>query len=119
MKTLSVLGSGMFIAPELYARTSKPCAKKVSSDSLGILAIGVRQRGLAIAMGACHYGKMVACCDADTSVFGKFQARLREFQSSDPVYYTDYRKALDRKQANQLPGEKPTTHTFFEQNCHY
>ena len=40
---------------------------------IGILSIGVNRRGLADALGACKFGKMVACCDVDIATFGPFQ----------------------------------------------
>ena len=97
LKRLTILGSGLFIAPGLSARSLNMRKRILPGNSPGILAIGVRQRGLAVAYGAAQYGKIVACCDVDTSTFAKFQARMKDIQSFDPVYYTDYRSALERK----------------------
>ncbi|MEX0981954.1 MAG: Gfo/Idh/MocA family oxidoreductase [Bacteroidales bacterium] len=96
LKTITILGSGLLTAPEITAMSSKMHDKTPEKD-LGILAIGVNRRGLAIALSACRYGKMIACCDVDTATFGLFQKRLREYQDEDAVYYTDYRAALERK----------------------
>lgn len=97
IKTLGLMGSGMLISPTLPARTISPLRSKKHAKDLGVLSIGIRKRGLAVAMGACNYGEMVACCDVDTAFFGPFQKKLASYQDSVPVYYTDYRKALERK----------------------
>jgi myo-inositol 2-dehydrogenase / D-chiro-inositol 1-dehydrogenase len=98
IKTISLLGTGMFISPTLSATPLQSGKKKKPvNKELGILSIGVRKRGLAVAMGACNYGKMVACCDVDTAIFGAFQKKLASYQDQVPVYYTDYRQALERK----------------------
>ena len=96
LKTISLLGSGILIPHEISVFSSKMDGN-IPEKELGILAIGVNKRGLAIALSACRYGKMIACCDADTATFGLFQKRLREYQEEDAVYYTDYRTALERK----------------------
>ncbi len=98
IKTIGLLGSGMFISPTLSATPMQTGKKRKSlNKELGVLSIGVRKRGLAVAMGASNYGKMVACCDVDTAVFGAFQKKLASYQDSVPVYYIDYRQALERK----------------------
>jgi len=96
LKTMTLFGSGMLMAPGISAMTSKMKSRNPKKD-LGILAIGVNGRGLAIALGACNFGKMIACCDADTATFGLFQKKLKDYQDEDAVYYTDYRAALERK----------------------
>ncbi len=96
LKSISLLGTGMLVAPVIQARSMKSSGKKSPQDKPGILAIGVNSRGMAVAMHACNFGTMVACCDADTATFGPFQARLKRYQSEAPVYYTDYKAALQR-----------------------
>lgn len=96
LKSITLLGSGMLISPAMQARSIKSSGKKSLPDKPGILAIGVHNRGRKIAMHACNFGKMVACCDVDTATFGTFQSQLRQYQSEDPVYYTDYKAALQR-----------------------
>jgi len=95
IKSFTILGTGMLFAPGMSAKTIRGLNQ--ATNSLGILSIGVNRRGLADALGACKFGKMVACCDVDTATFGPFQKKLRTYQNSEPVYYTDYRAALERK----------------------
>lgn len=95
IKTFTIVGSGIVLSPQLYARSLK--RQNQPSDTLGILSIGVNRRGLAVALGACNYGKMVACCDVDTATFGKFQTKLKTYQNTEPVYYNNYLAALERK----------------------
>ena len=102
LKSLSLLGSGIIVTPGLAVYASRPNQKKSISKRPGILAIGVNSRGMRVALNACNYGKMVACCDADTATFGKFQAELRAYQSEDPVYYTDYIDALERDDVDMV-----------------
>jgi myo-inositol 2-dehydrogenase / D-chiro-inositol 1-dehydrogenase len=99
LKTFTLTGAGLATAPEITAMASKWQAKS-HKKNLGILSIGVNRRGLAVALSACAHGKMIACCDVDTNTFGLFQKRLRDFQNEEPVYYTDYRAALERQDVN-------------------
>lgn len=95
IKSMTILGSGVFFAQGLAAKALN--ARKLPSEAPGILSIGVKRRGLAVALGVCNYGRMVACCDVDTSTFGPFQKKLKSYQNTEPVYYTDYKAALERK----------------------
>jgi myo-inositol 2-dehydrogenase / D-chiro-inositol 1-dehydrogenase len=97
LKKIIILSSGLFLPPGLSAKSLESKKRYLPSNSPGILAIGVRQRGLAVAYGAAKYGKMVACCDVDTATFAKFQSRMKEIKDFEPDYYTDYRSALERK----------------------
>ncbi len=97
VKTFTILGSGLFISPGMSAKSLHRNKQKLPGNSPGILSIGVHKRGLAGALGACKFGKMVACCDVDTAHFADFQERVRGQQDFDPVYYTDYKAALERK----------------------
>jgi predicted dehydrogenase len=97
IKTFTILSSGLILAPGMSAKSLGLKGKNLPSNGVGILSIGIRRRGLAVAMGACNFGTMVACSDVDTATFAGIQARLRKYQSTDPVYYTDYRAALERE----------------------
>ena len=97
LKKMAVMGSGLFITSGLSARSLKTKNKNLPGNSPGILAIGVNSRGMHVALHACNYGKVVACCDPDTATFGKFRASVRQYQDEDPVFYTDYRDALEQK----------------------
>ena len=97
LKKMALMGSGLVITPGLPAKSLKRSNKSLPGNRPGILAIGVYTRGMHVALHACNYGRVVACCDADTATFGKFRAAVRQYQSEDPVFYTDYRDALKRK----------------------
>ncbi len=66
------------------------------------LAIGVRNRGAAIAIGSCAYGRIVACCDVDKTCIDKFFGHLGKKQKDPPQVYTDYREALARKDVDAV-----------------
>lgn len=100
IKTLGLMGSGMLISPSIPAQPIQSSVNKrhkTSKKELGVLTIGPRKRGLAVAMGAATYGNIVACCDVDTAIFGPFQKKLASYQDTVPLYYTDYKQALERK----------------------
>ena len=64
-------------------------------DELGVLAIGVRNRGGIVARAAARYGPIVACCDVDTVCVDSFFEKLAPQQAEKPKVYKDYREALD------------------------
>ncbi|MCC6356078.1 MAG: Gfo/Idh/MocA family oxidoreductase [Verrucomicrobiae bacterium] len=67
-----------------------------ANGGLNFLAIGVRNRGGAISVGSRAFGRVVACCDVDTSCVEKFFGHLDKVQPERPRVYRDYREALGR-----------------------
>mgnify|MGYP001002335990 CR=1 FL=1 len=72
-------------------------APKSANGKLNFLAIGVRGRGGAIAIGARALGRVVACCDVDRTSIDKFFGQLEKVQPERPTVCVDYREALARK----------------------
>ena len=69
-----------------------------ANDKPGVLSIGVRGRGGAVAAGAARFGRIVSVCDVDAECSAGFLARLKKgIQDQVPDTCTDYRKALERK----------------------
>ncbi len=76
---------------------SIPFSRAVAAnDGVGILAIGVRNRGRAIAVAAASFGRVVAACDVDEASFARLFEKLDPRQPQRPALYKDYRKALER-----------------------
>lgn len=71
-------------------------AESRANDRINFLAIGVRNRGGAISVGSCAFGKVVACCDVDNANIEKFFGHLDRIQPERPKVYRDYREALAR-----------------------
>jgi len=91
----NALGTGAGILAGPYISTSS-FAKVSANEGVGVLAIGVRARGAAVAIGTTYFGRIVACCDVDTTCADSFLDRLSKYQKSKPNVYKDYRKALER-----------------------
>lgn len=69
-------------------------APKSANDKINFLAIGVRSRGGAIAVGSRAFGQIVACCDVDDASVEKFFGQLGKVQPEKPRIHRDYREAL-------------------------
>jgi predicted dehydrogenase len=89
------VGAGTVLAAVPYFHCRAQSKELSANDGLGVLAIGVRGRGAAVAVGACEFGRVVACCDVDTASRDKFMKHLAEVQTEKPAFYCDYRKALE------------------------
>ncbi len=83
-----------------------PCllrsAPVAANEGPGILAIGVGNRGGAVALAAARHARVVACCDVDTAKAEAFLARLAKEQPSRPELYKDYGRALERKDVDAV-----------------
>jgi len=84
---------GMFLP---YVFTGGRAGAASPNDRFNVLAVGVRGRGAAVAIGAAHYGKVVASADVDSASSESFLTRLAEYQKDKPAVYRDYREALER-----------------------
>jgi predicted dehydrogenase len=76
---------------------SAPAAGPSANDGVGVLAVGVRNKGGGDGAAAGKYGRVVACCDVDASSSDLFLKRIEKQQPFPPAIYKDYRKALERK----------------------
>jgi predicted dehydrogenase len=88
-------GTAFAGAPYVYSPRQTQAQRLSANEGLGVLAIGVRGRGAAVAVGSCEFGRVVACCDVDTASRDKFSKHLAEVQAEKPAFYGDYRKALE------------------------
>ena len=82
-------------AAPLAAAGHSPRAKS-RNDDWNVLSIGVGSRGTGIGYGVGSYGRIVAVCDVNRDAAEQFAGILLERQSR-PDLYSDYRKALERK----------------------
>jgi predicted dehydrogenase len=89
------LGAGLVLAGMGSRPGRAGAAKRSPNDELGVLAVGVRGRGAAVAVGSCAFGRVVACADVDTDSRDRFFKHLAEVQQQTPAFYRDYRKALE------------------------
>lgn len=77
-----------------WARRARAASR--ANGRVNFLAIGIRNRGGAISVGSCAFGKVVACCDVDSANLEKFFGHLDKVQPERPRVYRDYREALAR-----------------------
>ena len=92
----NALGTGAGILAAPYISTSSFAKVSSANEAVAVLAVGVRARGAAVAIGTTYFGRVVACCDVDTACSDSFLAQLSKYQKSKPDVYKDYRKALER-----------------------
>lgn len=86
------LAGAAAIGPSIWSQNSLAASP---SEQFRILAIGVRGAGGSAARQLASYGRIVAVCDVDSDVAGRFVEELKEIQPSRPILFSDYRKALE------------------------
>lgn len=67
-----------------------------ANGRLNFLAIGVRNRGGAISVGSCAFGRVIACSDVDSASVETYFRHLDRVQRERPRVHVDYREALAR-----------------------
>ncbi len=99
-EVLRALGSTGIGAVAVWARAVRAATPPAARPR--VIAIGVRSRGAAIAVGAAAHAQVVAVCDVDRSMIDSFLGRLAKVQTERPRTYTDYREALAQEQADAV-----------------
>ena len=93
-KSACVGGAGLIVP---YIGTSSRAKAQSANDGFGVLSIGVRGRGGGVGRSAGKFGRVIACCDVDTTSADSFVKKLGAQQAEKPTLYKDYRKALEHK----------------------
>ncbi len=81
-----------------YVWTGSAARAEAPNERLGVAAVGVGPRGVAISRQAGNLGDMVAVCDVDSDAAGRFA----QHYDGKPDTCADYRKLLDRKDVDVL-----------------
>ena len=88
IKTSTVAGAGFLVA----AGSTAKIARASALESIAIAGIGVGGKGSSDIQQAGRYGKVVALCDIDR---GTLEGQAKNFTSTNPKLYTDYRELYD------------------------